>query len=104
MTGVQTCALPIYGKDPELIGVPFEEYRAEFQRQNPIFEGLVEHFPSVTILDPTEYLVNSNHLCRVVDDGKVLYYDGNHLSEAGAMLLRPLFEPIFVGIAKDIAQ
>jgi hypothetical protein len=30
-----------------------------------------------------------------VKDGKALYCDDNHLTVAGAMLLRPLFEPIF---------
>ena len=89
-----------HGKDTKDIGVTFEEYNAEFQRQNPIFEG-VEQFPNVTILDPTDYFRNSNNLCRVVVDDNVLYYDGNHLSAAGAMLLRPLFEPVFKGIRKE---
>lgn len=34
------------------------------------------------------------------EDGQLLYYDDDHLSDAGAMRLRPLFESIFEELAK----
>ena len=84
------------GQDTESFGLPLDEYRNEFQLQNPIFEEICSKFPWVKILDPTEQFVNtSKKLCRVAEGGKSLYMDEGHLSSAGAMLLRPLFEPIF---------
>lgn len=91
----------LHGFDPESIGLPLGEYRKEFQSQNRIFEEVASKFPNVTILDPSVYFVNSNKLCRVAKDGVALYSDDNHLTVAGAMLLRPLFEPVFQGIRKE---
>jgi hypothetical protein len=93
----------LHGHDPEEVGLPLAEYRKEFQRQDPIFEGLATEFPGVTVLDPTSLFVGSKNLCRVVEGGKALYCDDYHLSAAGAMLLRPLFEPIFRGMGKSAA-
>ena len=87
-----------HGGDPEKIGLPLAEYQKEFKRQNPIFEGLAAKYAGITVLDPTYFLVSSNNLCRVVEGGKPLYCDNSHLTATGAMLLRPLFEPIFVGV------
>ena len=46
------------------------------------------------------FFVISGYLCRVEEGGKALYWDDNHLTVAGAMMLRPLFEPIFEGFGK----
>jgi len=92
----------IQGRDIEDLGVPIEEHRQEFQRQNPIFTELSTEFPSVTVLDPTEFFVNQRLLCRVADKGNALFCDQSHLSVAGAMLLRPLFVPIFTELGKKI--
>jgi len=58
-----------HGGDPQEFGLPLAEYRKEYQRQNPIFEGLATKFPGVTVLDPTD-LFATNNLCRVEDGGK----------------------------------
>jgi len=88
-----------HGGDTEKLGLPIAAYRSACQRQNPIFEDLTKQFPCVTILDPTPYFVDpSNDICRVIAHNTALYTDDNHLSSSGAMILRPLFEPIFVGI------
>jgi hypothetical protein len=85
-----------HGRDIKTLGLPLPEHYAAFQHQNPIFEGLATQFPNVGILNPTPLLLDdSNQICRVITDGTALYIDDNHLSTAGAMLLRPLFEPIF---------
>ena len=73
----------------------YGEHRKEFQRQDPIFEGLHTRIANVTVLDPTDLFVTPKGLCRVAADGKALYWDNHHLTVAGAMMLRPLSEPIF---------
>ena len=83
------------GQNSGNLGLPVKEHLQEFRRQSPIYEGISTRFPSVTILDPTDLLV-TNDLCGVLKNSQALYCDDNHLTVAGAMLLRPLFEPIFV--------
>lgn len=46
------------------------------------------------ILSPEDYLCDSQ-ICAVTRDGKSLYVDYNHLSQAGAATLVPMFERIF---------
>lgn len=87
------------GQDVGNLGLPIAEYRQQFHRQSQIFEGISTRFPGVALLDPTDLLV-SNNLCRVVKNGQALYTDDNHLTVAGAMLLKPLFDPIFASISK----
>jgi len=97
-----TLAVTVWrGGDLEKLGLPLADQRTESRRQDVIFEGLGQKYTNVTILDPTVFFIGSNNLCQVVKDGQPLYFDGNHLTAAGAMLLRPLFEPIFVGIKKN---
>lgn len=94
----------LHGRDPEELGRPLAEQRKESQRQDPIFQGLIEKFPDVTILDPTELFVDALGRCRVAKDGKALYWESDHVNVAGAMMLRPLFESIFGGIGKTPTQ
>ncbi len=89
------------GQDADRVGISLEEYRKEFERQNPAFQGISKEFPSVAILDPTECFVNQRQLCRLEENGAALYCDDSHLSSAGAAVLRPLFDSIFLGIAKE---
>ena len=86
------------GRDPEELGLPLAKQREACQLQDPIFEGVSA--PGVTVLDPTDLFVSRTNLCRVAKDGRALYCDSDHLTVAGAMLLRPLFEPIFQGMGK----
>ena len=85
-----------HGGDLGNVGLPNATYSKEYQRQSPLFEGLSTDFSGVTILDPTETFMTPNKGCRVENDGMALYWDGSHLTVAGAMLLRPLFIPIFM--------
>lgn len=87
------------GGDPEKFGLPVSEYYEQLHIQEPLFSDLATEFEMVTILDPTKLFV-AGSLCRVADGGNALYWDDNHLTVAGAMLLRPLFEPIFAGAKK----
>jgi len=86
------------GRDPQKIGLSLAEFCSQSNRRDPIFQGLETMFPNVKVLDPTRLFVGQNNLCRVTDSGgKALYFDQGHLSPAGAMFLRPLFNPIFEG-------
>jgi hypothetical protein len=64
------------------------------------FEPAAKH-PNVGLLDPTGPLLNQYGLCRVAKDGNSLYWDDNHLSHAGSMELRPLFEPILKKLSEE---
>ena len=50
--------------------------------------------PRVIVLDPTPYLTQ-NGVCPTTSGGNPLYRDDHHLTTHGAMLLRPMFEPLF---------
>ncbi len=88
------------GGKPEELGVTLSEHLADCRLQNINFEGLAA--PGVTFLDPTSYFVNPKGLCQVEEDGQALYWDNSHLTVHGAMLLHPLFEPIFDRINKKL--
>ena len=90
----------LHGGAPEEFGSPLAEIRKESQRQDTIFEGLGTLFPNVTVLDPVPLFVDTPGRCRVAQGGKALFRDSDHLSVAGAMLLRPLFQPIIEGSIK----
>lgn len=47
------------------------------------------------IIDPLTILADKNGYCKMEDGGHSLYYDDNHLSKHGALLLSPLFSPLF---------
>ncbi len=80
---------------PEKIGIPKIKYKEANNIQNQIFNGLSTKFTRVNILDPTYLFMGSDNTYRVEKNGKSLYSDKQHLSIAGAIELRPLFEPIF---------
>jgi peptidoglycan/LPS O-acetylase OafA/YrhL len=83
----------MYGGEPEELGRPLAEHLKAVQRQSAVFETLGA--PTVSILDPTELLLSPKGLCRAALNGHSLYADQGHLTVHGAMVLRPLFEPLF---------
>jgi len=74
------------------LGLPLIDHSKSAELQRHLFEGI--SIPGVSILKPEQFFLNSNNRYRIVKDGKALYCDATHLTPAGAMLLRPLFEPI----------
>ncbi|HEV3272309.1 MAG TPA: acyltransferase family protein [Candidatus Methylacidiphilales bacterium] len=86
-------------QDPEGPACPLISYHKDIAVQNRIFENIP---PSdTTILDPTPFFVRPNGDLILAAGGKALYFDDNHLSVAGAMRLRPLFEPLFEDLSKN---
>jgi hypothetical protein len=61
--------------------------------EDQLFKGISS--ANATVLDPAGLFLKSDKQLLVVDGGKDLYFDDHHLSVAGAMRLRPLFEPVF---------
>ena len=83
----------LWGRDPETLGLPLAEYRKQSRAEDAIFAAVA--VPGVVVLDPTPCFLNRANLCRVAGGGYSLYADRDHLTVQGAMLLSPLFEPIF---------
>jgi hypothetical protein len=90
----------LHGQNPEALGLTPGEQRVQSLREDPIFDGVGKAYSKVTVLDPTTFFADASGRCRVAKDGKALYFDSDHVSVAGAMILQPLFEPIFWGTGK----
>jgi len=56
----------------------------------PMLKDIAEKYGAVTLLDPAPLLKLGNRF-KVVEDGKPLYSDDNHLSNYGARKLSSLF-------------
>ncbi len=91
----------LHGHDPAGLGLSLAEQREQSQRQDPIFANLATAAPKVMVLDPTALFEDASGRCRVAKDGKPLYFDADHVNVAGALVLRPLFEPIFGGVGQN---
>ena len=93
----------LQGVDSEKFCFPVnEQHNKDESLMGIMFNGVAK--PGVEMLDPAPCFLNSNHFFRVARNGKALYWDHSHLSTAGAMELRPLFEPIIQGIGKPITS
>lgn len=79
--------------DPEKLGITPETHQQRGRAFDPTFAQLRQM--GATVLDPAEYFRNRHGLYGVVWNDRSLYFDGNHLSSNGSMILAPLFEPIF---------
>lgn len=82
-----------HGRKAEDMGLPLAEHLQTQELQEKIFGANATD--SATILDPTTFFLSEKNVCRIAEAGKALYCDEQHLSVAGAMMLRPLFDPIF---------
>jgi hypothetical protein len=87
------------GGESAALDRPIAEHRAADAGAEIAFSGLEEKFQNVEVLDPIVYFDNGMGGLRIAADGKALYRDDNHLTIAGAMRIKPLFEPIFAEIA-----
>jgi len=85
----------ILGRAEANVGWPVPDFLAAGRPQDEVIARLAA--AGAKILDPKEYLLDAQQRCRVVRDGKALYFDTNHLTVTGTELLRPMFVPIFTG-------
>ncbi|WP_147114298.1 acyltransferase family protein [Tateyamaria sp. syn59] len=58
--------------------------------------SLIEQSPGITVLDLWSRLCSDTH-CSAVFDGTPYYFDNNHVTNTGALLLRDVFQPVLVG-------
>jgi len=70
---------------------------AKYAALNDGYEQIFNHLKKigVTVLDTPKYFLNTNGRYDVIRNDKVLYFDSDHLTTAGAKLLLPMFEPLF---------
>ena len=91
-------ALIFRGQDPSTVIFPLTTYYKYRQIQDKVFRDL-SSYDNVTLLDPMPLFLNGQNQLIAISGGKSLYFDGNHLTPAGTDRLRPMFEPIFEGMA-----
>ena len=87
------------GKDPARVGIPISEHRRSVEAVNRLFDSAVQD--GANLLDSAPLLSDARGLCHAEFDGRALYSDTNHLTVAGAMRLRPLFEPVIGAIVSE---
>jgi lysophospholipase L1-like esterase len=80
-------------RDPSELAVTPAEHR----ERNAVMEALRAELEAAgaRLLDPASLLFEGDGRARLAVGGEALYADGDHLTEAGARLLRPLLAPIF---------
>jgi len=81
------------GHDVEKIGVPLHEYQAQNERCLGMINRLSDH--GVVVLDPAPFFVDQAGLWRAELNGVSMYRDKTHLSVAGSLHLKPMFERLF---------
>lgn len=90
----------LFGYDTEWINAILGESREEFDARvkdvRAVLGELAEKYPDVCVLDPAPYFLNGKKTGYDVTKGYVCCFsDDDHLSKEGAVLLTPLFEPVF---------
>jgi len=49
-----------------------------------------------TVLDPAIHICSDKQGCMAANEGRILYYDSNHLTDRGAYFFRNVFLPMFL--------
>ena len=91
--------LTLHGDEQREIRVnnPYPE-RATYV--NRIFENLRKKY-GVILLDPLPYLCDADGKCRIAYQGKSVYFDDDHLSASGSLLLTEMLRPAFETMKQD---
>jgi peptidoglycan/LPS O-acetylase OafA/YrhL len=84
------------GRDPNAVGLTFKDHLQRSAGERSLFDQM--DGGEVHILDPIDLFSDGRGACRVVENGKALYFDGDHLTDYGAMALRPVLEPVFAAV------
>jgi peptidoglycan/LPS O-acetylase OafA/YrhL len=87
----------------QLLGMmrSIEPPRAEHLHRDAAFHAIaadLERHGLIGVIDPSRLLCGPL-TCKVTDAGYPLYFDGNHLSARGALLVAPAFEPALQTLA-----
>jgi len=82
------------------LGVTLKEHEIRTAFSSHLIDSVKSE--RVTVLEPLPYLLSEDDICKVGDGKNPYYRDKNHLSEFGAKLLRPLFDPLFKSISASL--
>lgn len=82
-------------------GVPMSRYL----EQNAAVNSAIRHVAQndAIVLDPSPYLTDSKSVWRSEIDGTVMYVDDDHISKAGSLRLKPMFDPLLGQISQRAA-
>ncbi len=81
------------GVDLEALGLTKEQHQQSEAALEPTFGELARM--GATVMDAADIFLTPQGNYRIIKDGKLLYFDSNHLTLEGADLLVPLFRPLF---------
>ena len=81
----------LYGETSS-IGPAYGEFLAREAAVLPVLQTLSQQ-SGVTVVYPSQYLCDAQQ-CEVEKQGRSLYMDDNHLSDAGLIEIRPLLEDV----------
>jgi hypothetical protein len=62
----------------------------KFKRGQRLVSQLNQKYEHVTVLHLSEHFLNNEEMVQVVKEGKILYYDDDHLSYEGTSVLKPV--------------
>ena len=81
------------GGDLSALGTSQEKHREDVAVMDETFAQVAKM--GATVIDPTGYFLDGGRgIYRVVNNGKLLYFDNSHLALEGAYLLTPLFKSV----------
>ncbi len=82
------------GQDVQSLSISTKENEVYQTLPNSVIDNLAT-LPNVHVIDPATILCKEGGSCELESDGGLMYRDEDHLSTAGAMVLEPLFTPVF---------
>ena len=82
------------GQDVQSLAISTKDNGAYQAMPNSVIDSLAA-LPGVHIVDPSTIVCKAGGSCELESDGRLIYRDEDHLSTAGAMVLEPLFTPVF---------
>lgn len=85
--------LAMQGKDTAGLGVSFAEHTTHQAMVNSVIDEVAQQ-EGVHLLDPAAIMCADQKVCRTEFNGESFYRDGDHLSPAGALYLKPMLDPL----------
>jgi peptidoglycan/LPS O-acetylase OafA/YrhL len=91
----------LFHNDPEKLNLPLNSYFEQVADQEHEFSRAAAS--DISILYPTQYL-SKGAIVPLSEKGFPIYQDVHHLTIHGAMLLRPMFLPLFVPDQRTMSE
>jgi hypothetical protein len=91
----------LFHNDPEKLNLPLNSYFEQVADQEREFKQAAAS--DISILNPAQYL-SKGAIVPLSEDGFPIYQDVHHLTIHGAMLLRPMFLPLFAPVQRAISE